>query len=336
MRLTTRLSTWTILLLAHPLWAAAVQDEASKAKPASKADESRLVAPKGFDARREGIKRGNVETVEYDSQTVGARRKMIVYTPPEYSKDAKYPVLYLLHGIGDDEKGWTGRGSAQVILDNLHADKKITPMIVVMPNGRAAKDDRPGGDFRKQGPAFEAFENDLLKDIIPYIESHYSVKTGREDRALAGLSMGGGQSLNFGLKHIEAFASVGGFSSAPNTRPTTNLIPNAAELKKLRLLWVSCGDQDRLMPISQRVHAALAEKNVSHIWQIDSGGHTWPVWRNDLYLFSQRLFQDGSQSTADPQPPAAVAAPRPQAAFPRRTPTPNDTLKSTEVGPTTR
>ncbi len=218
MRLTTRLSTWAVLLLAYPLWAAAVQDEASK--PASKADESRLAAPKGFDARREGIKRGKVETVEYDSKTVGARRKMIVYTPPDYSKDAKYPVLYLLHGIGDDEKGWTGRGSAEVILDNLYADKKIVPMIVVMPNGRAAKDDRPGGDFRKQGPAFETFENDLLKDIIPYIESHYSVKTGREHRALAGLSMGGGQSLNFGLKHMDTFASVGGFSSAPNTKPT--------------------------------------------------------------------------------------------------------------------
>ena len=208
MRLTTRLCSLAVLVLAHPLWAAAVQNEASS--PASKAEESRLAAPKEFDARREGIKRGNVETVEYDSKTVGARRKMIVYTPPDYSKDAKYPVLYLLHGIGDDEKGWTGRGTAGVILDNLNADKKAIPMIVVMPNGRAAKEDRPGGDFGKQFPAFEAFEHDLLDDIIPYIESHYAVKTGRENRALAGLSMGGGQSLNFGLKHVDTFASVAG------------------------------------------------------------------------------------------------------------------------------
>jgi enterochelin esterase-like enzyme len=290
-----------------------------------------LAAPKEFDARREEIKRGNVETVEYDSKTVGARRKMIVYTPPDYSKDAKYPVLYLLHGIGDDEKGWTRKGSAEVILDNLYADKTIVPMIVVMPNGRAAKEDRAGGDFRRQFPAFETFENDLLKDIIPYIESHYAAKTGREHRALAGLSMGGGQSLNFGLKHLDTFGSVGGFSSAPNTKSAADLIPDADKLKTLRLLWISCGDQDRLMDIGRRVHSALAEKNISHIWQIDSGGHTWPVWKNDLYLFSQRLFQDGSQSAAEPQPPARVAPPRPQAAFPRREPTPNDTLKSTEV-----
>jgi enterochelin esterase-like enzyme len=330
MRVTTRLAIWAVLVLAHPVWAAAVQDDASKSA-STKGDESRLVAPKGLDARREGIKRGNVDTVEYDSKTVGARRKMIVYTPPDYSKDAKYPVLYLLHGIGDDERGWTGKGSAEVILDNLIADKKIVPMIVVMPNGRAAKEDRPGGDFRKQFPAFERFEDDLLKDIIPYIESHYAAKTGREHRALAGLSMGGGQSLNFGLKHVDTFGSVGGFSSAPNTKPTANLIPNAAEAKKLRLLWVSCGDQDRLMDISRRIHSALAEKNIPHIWQIDSGGHTWPVWKNDLYLFSQRLFQDGSLAAAGPQAPAPGPPARAPAAFPRRQPTPNDSLKSTEV-----
>ena len=114
-------------------------------------------------------------------------------------------------------------------MDNLHADKQVVPMIVVMPNGRAAKDDRPGGDFRRQFPAFAAFEQDLLNDIIPYVESHYSVKADRENRALAGLSMGGGQSLNFGLKHLETFASVAGFSSAPNTRPAADLVAEAAE-----------------------------------------------------------------------------------------------------------
>ena len=329
MRLTTRLCSLAVLVLAHPLWAAAVQDEASS--PASKTEESRLAAPKEFDARREEIKRGNVETVEYDSQTVGAHRKMIVYTPPEYSKDAKYPVLYLLHGIGDDEKGWTGRGTAAVILDNLNADKKAVPMIVVMPNGRAAKEDRPGGDFRKQFPAFEAFEHDLLDDIIPYIESHFSVTSGRENRALAGLSMGGGQSLNFGLKHVDTFASVGGFSSAPNTKPTASLIADAAELKKLKLLWISCGDEDRLMDISRRVHTALTEKHIPHFFQIDSGGHTWPVWKNDLYVFAERLFKDASSAAVKPQAPAPAAPARPQPAFARRQPTPNDTLKSTEV-----
>jgi enterochelin esterase-like enzyme len=161
-----------------------------------------------------------------------------------------------------------------------------------MPNGRAAKQDRPGGDFRGQFPAFEAFENDLLNDIIPYVESHYSVRADREHRALAGLSMGGGQSLNFGLKHLDTFAWVGGFSSAPNTKPAAELLPDpAAAAKKLRLLWVSCGDADGLMRISQGLHDFLEAKQVAHVWHVDSGGHTWPVWKNDLYLLAQRLFR---------------------------------------------
>jgi enterochelin esterase-like enzyme len=141
------------------------------------------------------------------------------------------------------------------------------------------------------------------------------------------------EGITLGLKHVDTFAAVGGFSSAPNTKPTANLIPDANDVKKLRLLWISRGDQDRLMAISQRVHSALAEKNIPHVWQIDPGGHKFPVWKNDLYLFSQRFFQDAGQSSAGPQAPAPVAPPRAQAALPRRTPTPNDNLKSTEVAP---
>ena len=248
--------------------------------------------PKGFDARRDGIARGKMETVEYDSKTVGAKRRMLIYTPPGYSKDRKYPVLYLLHGIGDDETGWHQRGSAEVILDNLIADKKIVPMIVVMPNGRAATDVSVSSPRDKQFPAFAAFEDDLLKDLIPYVESQYAVQADRAHRALAGLSMGGGQSLNFGLKHPDTFAWVGGFSSAPNTKPARDLLRDPAALKKLRLLWLSCGDKDRLLDISKSLHSALEDKKVAHVWHIDSGGHTWPVWKNDLYLLSQRLFRD--------------------------------------------
>ena len=175
-------------------------------------------APKGFDTRRDGIERGKLETVEYDSTTVGVKRKAQVYTPPGYSKDQKYPVLYLLHGIGGDENEWTRGGAANVILDNLYADKKAVPMIVVLPNGRASKDLTPRDPIPKQSPAFAAFEQDLLTDLIPFIEKTYSVKADRESRALAGLSMGGGQSLNFGLSHLDTFAWVGGFSSAPNTK----------------------------------------------------------------------------------------------------------------------
>jgi len=251
-------------------------------------------APAGFDTRREGIERGKLEVVEYDSKTVGIKRRMTVYAPPGYSKDRKYPVLYLLHGIGDNESGWTRTGKADIVLDNLCADKKVVPMIVVMPNGRASAEPAPANPF--EGNPFEAytaFEKDLLTDVIPYIELHYSVQAGREQRALAGLSMGGGQSLTFGLRNLDTFAWVGGFSSAPNTQPAKTLIPEPSVAKeKLRLLWVSCGDKDGLMSISKPFHEALVQMNVPHIWHVDSGAHTWAVWRNDLYLISQILFRD--------------------------------------------
>src|SRR3954454_20556110 len=144
-------------------------------------------------------------------------RKARVYTPPGFSKDKKYPVLYLLHGIGGDENEWKRGGAPGVLLDSLYADKKAVPMIVVMPNGRAAKNDRPGGDFKGQGPAFAAFEDDLLKDLIPFVEKTYAVKADRESRALAGLSMGGGQSLNFGLNNLGTWVD--------SPRPRTPSLP---------------------------------------------------------------------------------------------------------------
>src|SRR5262249_43098372 len=149
-------------------------------------------------ALREGVQRGKLETVEYDSKAVGGKRKMVVYAPPGYTKDTKYPVLYLLHGAGDDETGWTKKGAAAVILDNLYAAKQAVPMLVVMPNGFA----RAPGSENRNSP----FEDDLLNDIIPYVESHYAVLAGRDHRALAGLSMGGGQSLRIGLRHLDEFA----------------------------------------------------------------------------------------------------------------------------------
>jgi enterochelin esterase-like enzyme len=141
-------------------------------------------------------------------------------------------------------------------------------------------------------PAFANFEKDLLNDVIPFVQSHYSVRTERDNRALAGLSMGGGQSLNFGLANLDKFAWIGGFSSAPNTNPPAQLVPDPARATaSLKLLWVSVGDKDGLASISQGVHAYLKEKNVPHVWHIDSGGHDFPVWRNDLYLFSQLIFK---------------------------------------------
>jgi len=216
---------------------------------------------------------------------------MVVYTPPGYSEATEYPVLYLLHGIGDTETGWTELGAANVILDNLLADGRIEPMIVVMPNGRADKNKTPETPWAEQFAAFAAFEQDLLESVIPHIEAHYSVKADREHPALAGLSMGGGQSLNFGLGNLDTFGWVGGFSSAPNTIPATDRVTDPAKARDLKLLWISCGDADGLQQITTDFHRALKTMDVPHVWHIDSGGHTWPVWKTDLCLFAQRLFR---------------------------------------------
>jgi enterochelin esterase-like enzyme len=347
-RLTGRLLAGGALLLAVLLVAARADEPPKKLDP----------APKGFDARRDGVERGKVETVEYDSKSVGTKRKLVVYTPPGYTKDGKYPVLYLLHGAGGNESNWTRAGAADVILDNLLADKKLVPMIAVMPNGSpqnpgrqasalagaimkradadkdgkvtleefvaAAKElfkeadkDNKGTVDEKQltealvrllpqqpQPAFgrgrgpggfgadNTFENDLLKDIIPYVESHYSVQADRDHRALAGLSMGGGQSLRIGLKHLDTFAWIGGFSSAVFGRSGDVIGDGAEAAKKLRLLWLSCGDNDSLLDSNKSFHTALDDKKVPHVWHLDSGGHTFPVWKNDLYLFGQMLFRE--------------------------------------------
>ncbi|HEY5825953.1 MAG TPA: alpha/beta hydrolase-fold protein [Cyclobacteriaceae bacterium] len=251
-------------------------------------------ASKGFDIVREKIPHGKLDTIQYNSVTVGVKRKALVYTPPGFSKKKKYPVLYLLHGIGGDEKEWLKGGSPQVILDNLYADKKIEPMIVVMPNGRAMKNDRAVGNVfdKEKVDAFATFEKDLLNDLIPYIEKNYSTYTNREYRAIAGLSMGGGQSLNFGLGNLDKFAWVGGFSSAPNTKAPEELVPDPAEAKKkLKLLWISCGDNDGLISFSKRTHDYLYEHDVPHIYYIEPGGHDFKVWKNGLYMFSQFLFK---------------------------------------------
>jgi enterochelin esterase-like enzyme len=252
-------------------------------------------APEGFDLPNPTIQKGKIDTLFYDSKTVGVKRKTLVYTPPGFSESKKYPVLYLLHGIGGDEKEWLVNGNPGIILDNLFSEGKVEPMIVVMPNGRAMKDDRATGNMfdPEKVEAFSTFEKDLLTDLIPFIESKYPVISDRENRALAGLSMGGGQSLNFGLGNLDTFAWVGGFSSAPNTKKPEELVPNPQlTASKLKLLWISCGDQDNLMSFSQRTHDYLKEHDVPHIFYVEPGGHDFKVWKNDLYLFSQLLFKN--------------------------------------------
>ncbi len=267
--------------------------------PTLGADDKQSVppAPEGYNVVRADIPHGKLERVDYDASAVvpELKRWMEVYTPPGYSKDKKYPVLFLLHGIGGNEKSeWNtyvpnnkgSQGTAAIILDNLLADKKTEPMIVVFPNGNVTQPGAGGDGWGKD------FETDLLKDMIPYMEAHYSVIADREHRALAGLSMGGGQSLDFGLTHLDTFAYVGGFSSAPNTWTPERLVPDAEKAAKLlKLLWISGGAKDNLLTFSQRTHTYLKEHNVPHVYNVDPGAHDFDTWNNNLYLFAQRLFK---------------------------------------------
>ncbi|MCD0468762.1 alpha/beta hydrolase-fold protein [Flavobacterium sp. JAS] len=256
-------------------------------------------APLGFDQLNTSIPAGKIESISYESKTVGTIRKVTVYTPPGFNKKKKYPVLYLLHGIGGDEKEWLNGGSPQIILDNLYAEGKIEPMIVVMPNGRAMKDDSATGNIMAPDKvqAFATFEKDLLNDLIPFIEKKYPIYKDREHRAIAGLSMGGGQSLNFGLGNLDKFAWVGAFSAAPNTKEPEELLHNPEEAKKkLKLLWISCGDNDWLIENSKRTHDYLYKNDVPHIYYIEPGVHDFKVWKNGLYMFSQFLFKTVDQS----------------------------------------
>ncbi|PTN05031.1 enterochelin esterase-like enzyme [Mangrovibacterium marinum] len=265
--------------------------------------------PSGFDVSRPNIPHGKIDTLVYHSETVGTNRRALIYTPPGYSSSNKYPVLYLLHGIGGDEKEWFNQGQPQVILDNLYAEDKLAPMIVVLPNGRAMKDDRAIGNIMAPDKvaAFAAFEKDLLNDLIPFVEKNYPVLADRDHRGIAGLSMGGGQSLNFGLGNLDEFAWVGGFSSAPNTKTPELLVPDPEKAKQqLKLLWISCGDQDGLINFSKRTHDYLEANEVPHIYQVIPGGyHDFNVWKDNLWQFSQLLFKSdcmlGSQQMPDPK-----------------------------------
>lgn len=252
-----------------------------------------IEAPAGFDQVRENIEHGTVELVEYKSTTVGTMRKCNVYLPPRYDASQKYPVLYLLHGIGGDEHEWLNGGAPKEILDNLMADGKMTPMIVVMPNGRAQENDRAEGNVYAGAPAFANFEFDLIKDLIPFIEGKYSVYTDKMHRAIAGLSMGGGQSLNFGLGHMDLFAYVGGFSSAPNTKRPAELVPDVAAMKEQnKLLWMVCGSEDGLMFNSSNLKAFCEQNEIPcTLINYPGEGHNFVVWKYGLYNFAQIIFK---------------------------------------------
>ncbi len=219
----------------------------------------------------------------------GETRSFWVYTPPDYAKTSRrYPVLYLLHGSNDTAAGWTTAGYANFILDNLLADKKMTPMIVVMPFGHAAP--FPGGANNDS-----LFEEYLLNDVIPTVEARYRVASGRDNRAIAGLSMGGGQSLKIGLGHLDLFSAVASFSGAvPNdfeTRFAALLKDPRTTNQKLKALWIGCGRQDSLFPRSQNLSELLTKYQVKHTFYPLEGVHNYTVWKKCLAQYAPLLFR---------------------------------------------
>ena len=235
---------------------------------------------------------GKLTLAEYTSTTVGTTRKLNIYTPPGYTKDKKYPVLYLLHGIGGDETEWQRFATVDVLADNLIQAGKLRDVIIVMPNGRAQKNDKAEGNVFAAAPSFAVFEKDLLTDVIPFIEKTYSVLPGRENRAIAGLSMGGGQTLNFGFGNADKFGAIGAFSSAPNTMDAVKLIPDPDVTRKRQTyIYLSCGSKDSLFGISRKTHVYLADKKITHHWNVDSHAHDPTHWRNNLYWFLQGAFK---------------------------------------------
>jgi enterochelin esterase-like enzyme len=253
-------------------------------------------APAGFADERAGIVHGRVEEFSYDSAVTGARRQAQVYLPPGYAANKRYPVLYLLHGIAGNQDEWRGYVHATTVLDNLIADGRVVPAIVVMPNGRALADDHPPPGDRLFTPehvaGFAQFERDLLVSLVPAIDRHYPTLTGRQQRAIAGLSMGGGQALNFGLGHTDTFGWIGGFSAAPNTQTADVLLRGRdATHLGLKLLYLSCGNKDGLFGISQSFHRYLKEQGIAHRWNVDEYGHDRESWAENLYHFSQLIFR---------------------------------------------
>lgn len=249
--------------------------------------------PVGFNVVRDGIPHGDVQVVEYDSRTLGSRRIVRVYTPPGYNADRRYPVLYLHHGLGNTSTEWVQRARAPIVLDNLLADGKIVPFLVVFPSGDAtATVANPGGSGREQGPYGTPYQDDLLNDIIPFVESRYSVAADRRHRAIAGMSMGGGQTLNIGLSHLDLFAWIAAVASAPNTRPPVELVPDPAALERLELLWLSVGTRDTLMRVNRGLHTYLEERGARHIWRMDGNGHDTAEMSGSLFHFAQLLFKE--------------------------------------------
>jgi enterochelin esterase-like enzyme len=263
-----------------------------------------------YDARP--VPHGEVRMILYESKVMGVQRWLWVYTPPDYDKsDKTYPVLYLLHGNGEAQSGWVMNGRANVILDNLLAENKAQPMIVVMPQGHALQAAgvaplvRVSGETEMYSPKFSP---DLIEDIIPLIEQKFRVMHGPNDRAIAGLSMGGGQALNIGLHHPELFHYILGFSAAvgePFLAPSEVLKDTQDPTilnKEIRLLWFSCGHQDFVLQGNRDFAQVLDDRGITHTYRETEGAHVWSVWRHNLNDAVPLLFVKTSADQASDLP----------------------------------
>jgi enterochelin esterase-like enzyme len=247
--------------------------------------------PAFYDAQDEP--HGEIHTIWYESKSLKTIRRLTVYTPPGYDSkgNTRYPALYLFHGANADETAWTRLGHVNLILDNLLAAGKTKPFVVVMPFGYGA----PPGSAAAPGQNTTLFSRDLLEDVIPFVDSHYRVYSDRGHRAIAGLSMGGGESLEIGLNHLELFSYVGGFSAA--LRPADfqknfgGIFANPeATNGKLRLLWIGCGTDDSLFGAATDFAKFLDAAKIKHVFKQSDGAHTWMVWRRYLNEFAPQLF----------------------------------------------
>jgi enterochelin esterase family protein len=236
------------------------------------------------------VPHGEIHTLWYDSKVTGTQRRLTVYTPPGYeTSQMRYPVLYLFHGANADETAWTRLGHVNLILDNLLAAKKAKPFVVVMPFGYGIA---PGMRVPAPSPTSqEVFAKDLLDVVIPMVQSRYRVLTDRTQRAIAGLSMGGGESLSIGLNHVDRFAYVAGFSAAVRAGDFEKSYPEAARAKDLKLLWISCGKDDSLFAANQAFTKFLADRGAKFTFRETEGAHTWMVWRRYLNELAPLLFQ---------------------------------------------
>ena len=234
------------------------------------------------------VPHGAVE-INYQKSKVlnGETRPVWIYTPPGYaaSGNKKFPVLYLFHGSNDTAGGWVLAGHANFILDNLIAEKKAEPMIVVMPFGHAV----PFGSPKEvQAKNTDTYEQYILRDVMPMVRSKYRIVGNRDKTAIAGLSMGGGQSLGIGMKHLDLFSAIGSFSAAV----PQGMEKHMAGLKKANpLVWVACGKEDSLFPRSAELTEKLKSAGVRHTWRATPGAHTYTVWRQNLAEFAPLLFR---------------------------------------------